>query len=115
VEDRSHRLGDLLGYAEVGQRRVVATVNRWLPGSIELFTEEFFKEPKDLPPGEVAVATDTITLPGDIPAGVLILSLAVVEEHTSNPVVRLGIKGRAKDGWYPVSEIKVGNERPVGQ
>ena len=38
---------------------------------------------------------------------VCVLSLAVVEEHSPNPVVRLGIKGRAKDGWYPVSEIKV--------
>ncbi len=91
------------------------TVNHWLPGSIELFTEDFFKEPKDLPPGEVADVTDTITLPGDIPAGVLTLSLAILDEHTSNPVVRLGIKGRAKDGWYPISEIKVSNETPVAQ
>ena len=27
------------------------TVNRWLPGSIEMFTPEFFKMPKDLPKG----------------------------------------------------------------
>jgi hypothetical protein len=34
-------------------------VNKWLPGSIELFTEEFFKEPKDLPPGDVHAVADT--------------------------------------------------------
>jgi len=109
----AYRLSNDQGYAKVFVSN--NTVNRWLPGSVELFTEEFFKQPKDLPPGEVAAVTDTITLPVDIPAGVLSLSLAVVEEHTSNPVVRLGIKGLTKDGWYPVSEIKVSNERPVGQ
>ena len=82
------------------------TVNRWLSGSIELFTEEFFKEPKDLPPGEIANVTDSLTLPGDIPTGVFDLSLAVVDE-SSNPIVRLGIKGRANDGWYPLSKVQV--------
>jgi len=109
----AYRLSNDQGYAKVFVSNI--TVNRWLPGSIELFTEEFFKEPKDLPPGEAAAATDTITLPGDIPVGIFTLSLAILDEHTSNPVVRLGIKGRANDGWYPVSEIKVSNERPVGQ
>ncbi len=83
------------------------TVNRWLPGSIELFTEEFLKEPKDLPPGEIADVTDSISLPGDIPAGVLDLSLAVVDESSSHPVVRLGITGRTSDGWYPLSKVRV--------
>ena len=109
----AYRLSNDQGYSKVFVSNL--TVNRWLPGSIELFTEEFLKEPKDLPSGEIAAVTDTINLPGDIPAGVYVLSLAVVEEHTSNPVVRLGIKGRAKDGWYPLSEIKVSSDRPVGQ
>lgn len=34
-------------------------------GSIELFTEEFFKEPKDLPPGEVHAVADTLSLPDE--------------------------------------------------
>ena len=42
------------------------TVNKWLPGSIELFTEEFFKQPADLPPGEVAEVRDAIRLPDDL-------------------------------------------------
>ena len=105
----AYRLSNDQGYAKEFVSSI--TVNRWLPGSIELFTEEFFKEPKDLPPGEIAAVTDTITLPGDIPAGVYVLSLAVVEERSSNPVVRLGIKGRAQDGWYPVSEIKLSSEK----
>ena len=55
-----------------GQQRVFVsdiTVNKWLPGSIELFTEEFFKEPKDLPPGEVAQVVGTIALPGNLAPG----------------------------------------------
>jgi hypothetical protein len=31
----------------------------------------------------------------------------VVGEDTSDPVVRLGIKGRDKDGWYRLSKIQV--------
>ncbi len=46
-----------------------SAVNHWLPGSIELFTDGFFKEPSDLPAGEIAAVNDSITLPADIPAG----------------------------------------------
>ena len=40
-------------------------VNRWLPGSIELFTADFFKMPKDLPNGKINDVSDTIILPAD--------------------------------------------------
>ena len=89
-----------------GDRRQRSTVNRWLPGSIDLFTPEFFKMPKDLPPGEINDVSDTITLPADLPAGPYTLSIAIVDA-SSTPVVRLGIKGRADDGWYPLSKIQV--------
>jgi hypothetical protein len=100
----AYRLSNEQGYSKVFVSGI--TVNRWMPGSIGLFTEEFFKEPKDLPPGDVANVTDSITLPGDFPTGVFDLSLAVVDE-SSNPVVRLGIKRRASDGWYPISKVRV--------
>jgi hypothetical protein len=100
----AYRLSSDRGFSKVFVSNV--TVNHWLPGSIELFTEEFFKEPKDLPPGEITDVTDSISLPGDIPNGICDLSLAVVDE-SSNPVVRLGIKGRASDGWYSLSKVRV--------
>jgi hypothetical protein len=81
-------------------------VNHWLPGSIELFTEEFFKEPKDLPPGEIVSVSDSIAVPMDIPAGKYTLSVAIVDE-SSAPVVRLAIKGRTADGWYPISKVQI--------
>jgi hypothetical protein len=84
-----------------------ATVNKWFPGEIELFTEEFFKEPADLPPGEIVDVSDTIGLPKDIPAGEYTLSVGVVAIDTTQPVVQLGIKGRDKDGWYPVSTVTI--------
>ena len=93
-----------------GQQQVFVsdiTVNKWLPGSIELFTEEFFKEPKDLPPGEVAQVVGTIALPNELAPGAYTVSIAVVGETDEQPVVRLGIKGRAEDGWYPLSKIEV--------
>ena len=91
------------GAVVVGQ----TVVNRWLPGSIDLFTEEFFREPADLPPGPIVAARDTLVLPADLPAGAYTLSLAVVEQDSTTPVVRLGIRGRAADGWYPLSTIHV--------
>ena len=70
--------------------------------------EEFFKEPKDLPRGEVHDVADTIVLPKDIPAGEYALSIGVVGLDGEEPVVQLGIKGQEEDGWYPVSTLEVG-------
>jgi len=83
------------------------TVEKWMPGSVEMFTEEFFKELPDLPPGEVVEAVDRVVLPNDVPAGSLRLAIGVVGEETLEPVLRLGIKGRTDEGWYPLSELKV--------
>lgn len=83
------------------------TLNRWPPGSIEMFTPDFFKMPKDLPPGEIRVVSATMSLPANLPIGEYTLSIAVVEDATWVPVLRLGIKGRADDGWYPISKIQV--------
>ena len=54
------------------------TVDKWLPGEIELFNEEYFKQPTDLPPGEVVNVADSIDLPDDVPSGAYKLSVAVV-------------------------------------
>jgi hypothetical protein len=101
----AYRLANGRGYEKVVVSKV--TVNRWLPGSIELFTEEFFRQPKDLPPGEIVRVADVLALPKDMPAGKYVLSLAVVSGESVEPVVRLAIKGRGEDGWYPLSSIQV--------
>ncbi len=82
-------------------------VNHWLPGSIPMFTTEFFKEPGDLPAGEINTVTDTVKLPADLRPGTYTFSVAVVETATGLPVVKLAIKGRDQDGWYPLSKIEV--------
>jgi Domain of unknown function (DUF4832) len=101
----AYRLANQNGYSKVVVSNV--TVNHWLPGSMDLFTDEFFKEPKDLPTGDVADVTDTITLPDDLPAGQYTLAVAVVDGEPAAPVVRLGIRGRTADGWYPLIEVQV--------
>ena len=101
----AYRLTDEQGESQTFESRI--KVNQWLPGSIKLFTEEFFKEPLDLPEGEKIAVTDSISLPRELPAGVYRLSLAVVDESSPRPVVRLGIKGRAADGWYPLSKVRI--------
>jgi len=83
------------------------TVDRWLPGEIELFTEAFFRQPADLPPGAVVETADSIQLPDDLAPGSYTLSVAVVGEKDSEPVVQLGIKGRSPDGWYPLSKVTI--------
>ena len=83
------------------------TVNHWLPGSVEVFTPEFFRNPPDLPPGEVATAADSLSLPADMPTGKYTVSLAVVNQ-SERPMVRLAINGRADDGWYPLGKVAVG-------
>ncbi len=99
------RLSNDQGYEKVFVGTV--TVNKWLPGSIELFTDEFFKEPADLPPGDVHDVADTISMPDDLPPGTYIVSLAVVGQEDTRPVVQLGIKGRSEDGWYPLSRVTI--------
>ncbi|MGQ9573827.1 MAG: DUF4832 domain-containing protein [Thermoguttaceae bacterium] len=101
----AYRLSNGAGLSRVFASRV--TVHRWLPGSIELFAEEFFKQPADLPAGEVVDVEDAIPVPGDLPPGQYTLSLAVVGQQSEKPVVQLGIKGRAEDGWYPLSKLLV--------
>ena len=83
------------------------TVEEWRPGTDELFTKDFLAGEWELPRGPVAEVTDTIDLPRDLPAGRWRLSLAVVGVETAEPAIRLGIAGRAKDGWYPLSELHV--------
>ena len=83
------------------------TVNKWMPGSIETFTDAFMKEPADLPPGPIIDVIDRIVLPNDMPAGVYRLAVGVVGEQTHEPVVQLGINGRNEDGWYPLSNIRI--------
>ena len=98
-----YRLSNDNGFSKVIVGSV--TVNRWLPGSIDLFTPEFFTMPKDLPPGEINAVADTIPL-ADIPPGKYALSVGIVDEPSA-PVVRLGIKGRGDDGWYSLSKVQV--------
>jgi hypothetical protein len=83
------------------------TVNKWLPGEIELFTEEFLKQPADLPPGEVSDVADLIRLPDDLLPGTYKLSIAVVGENDTEPVVQLGIEGRNEEGWHPLSTVAI--------
>jgi len=106
---RPYRLAYRLSGGD-GEPRVVAgrvTVDRWLPGEIEPFTEAFFQEPADLPPGEIVEVADSIRLPDDLAPGAYTLSIAVVGEHDTEPVVQLGIEGRGGDGWYPLSAVTV--------
>ncbi len=101
----AYRLSNNDGYKQVFVGSV--TVDQWLPGSIELFTDEFFNEPQDLPPGDVHDVADTLRLPDGLSAGDYTLSVAIVGEKDVKPVVQLGIKGRSEDGWYPLTAVKV--------
>jgi hypothetical protein len=100
----AYRFSNDSGYKKVFVGKT--TVNHWLPGSVEVFTPEFFRNPPDLPPGDVVSANDTVSLPADVPSGQYSVSLAVVDQ-SEKPVVRLAIKGRVADGWYPLGKVTV--------
>jgi hypothetical protein len=74
---------------------------------IALFTKEFFQQVPDLPPGEVVPVADKVTLPRDMPKGQYDLAVGIVGEDSTEPVVRLAIKGRTADGWYPLSKLTI--------
>ena len=104
----AYRLTDSAGkhHTLVGQ----VTVDKWLPGEVELFTEEFFRQPPDLPPGKIAHVTDAVRVPANLAPGSYALAIAVVGERDLDPVVQLGIQGRTADGWYPLSKITIANK-----
>ena len=101
----AYRLSNEGGYSKTFVSEV--TIDEWMPGEIELFTEEFFKQPADLPPGPIVNVADSIQLPENLSAGLYTLSIAVVGEDDAEPVVQLGIEARDEDGWYPVSKVIV--------
>jgi hypothetical protein len=86
------------------------SVNQWLPGDIKLDVQEYFKNPVDLPLGEIYDVQDKITIPKDLKPGKYTLFLGVTDGSSDDskkakPVVQLAIKGRMNDGWYRLSEI----------
>lgn len=86
------------------------TVNRWLPGSVDLFSDEFFKAPPDLPPGPVYTVSDSVALPRELRPGAYALAVGIVGEQGTEgkvPIVKVAIKGRSEDGWYPVGKLRV--------
>lgn len=94
---------------EGGASRVLAgatDARRWLPGSVELFTEAFFKEVPDLPPGEPCEVRESLPVPADLAPGRYALSVAVVDESLK-PAVRLAVKGCGGDGWYPLGSVEI--------
>jgi hypothetical protein len=101
----AYRIANDDGYQKVIPSDV--TVDGWLPGSVDAFTEEFIGDPKDLPPGKTVVVADDVVLPGSVQPGNYTLSIAVIGQDSTIPVVQLGISGRQDDGSYPVSRIEV--------
>ena len=83
------------------------TVEKWMPDHVETFSEEFIKDPPELPQGPVVDVADDVVVPDNIPAGLYRLAIGIVGEQEPEPVVQLGIKGRTQDGWYPLGEIEI--------
>jgi len=87
------------------------TVEKWLPGSVPLFTNDFFRGDWELPEGRIVNVSESIELPANIPPGDYELGISVVGVRSPKPAIRLGIQGRTNDGWYPVSSIRIGRQK----
>jgi len=83
------------------------TVDRWMPGSVDIFAPGFLDNPPDLPPGPVYRVVESFTLSKDLSPGKYELAVGIVGLLDEVPVVQLGIRGRAEDGWYPLSSIEI--------
>ena len=97
----------LSGYSRQFVCKGAATPPTPLPGSVKLFTEEFFQGKWEMPDGAPVAVADEIALPRDLAAGRHRLLLGVVGEGGERPAVRLGIAGRDADGWYPLSTVEI--------
>ena len=56
-------------------------------------------------PGDAVVEEDV-----DVPqlkAGQYRLRVALLDPHTRQPAIRLGIEGRDQDGWYDLGSVSV--------
>jgi len=85
------------------------TVNRWMPGKVADLTEQTLSSPDwALPRGPVVEVRDQVTVPADLPPGTYRLAVGIVGTDSADAVVRLGIKGRDADGWYPLSNLEIG-------
>ena len=100
----AYRVSNASGFAKMIVGKL--TVNRWLPGSIELFTPEFFKNRRTCRAERSTPFRNVSLSPPICPLGQYTLSVAIVDA-SSIPVVRLGDQGTGRDGWYPMSEVQV--------
>ncbi len=101
----AYRLSDRQGHVRV--LLGAATVDKWMPGIMKPFTAQFFQEVPDLPAGPVSLLTEVVGLPSDMSKGEYDLAIGIVSEDSTEPVVRLAIKGRTADGWYPLSKLTI--------
>ena len=67
-----------------------ADIRKWLPGD--------------------ALYEDTVFLPYDMPAGEYDVEIALVDNASRQPAIKLAIEGRTADGWYPLTRISVVKE-----
>ena len=62
---------------------------------------------------EVVQATDRVALPNDLQKGEYDLAIGIVGENSTEPVVRPAVKGRASDGWYPLSKLLISERATI--
>ncbi len=50
---------------------------------------------------------DAIFIPDDMPPGEYELQIAIIDPHTSIPIIKLAIEGKGQDGWYSMGNLKI--------
>ena len=80
---------------------------RGFPARLSCSPRSSSKSPLTCRQERLSQPSHSIRLPDDLLPGSYTLSVAVVGEGNSEPVVQLGIEGRFKDGWNPLSTVTV--------
>lgn len=106
---RPYRLAYRLTNSKGCDRTFIGTVTieKWMPGTVDVLSEDFIHEPPELPLGEIIRVIDEVKLPIDILAGEYNLAIGIVGRQSKQPLVRLAIEGRTPNGWYPLSKITI--------
>jgi hypothetical protein len=107
---QNYRVGYRYRGASADNHVVIGQVDpcAWMPGDLGYMPDaNYLNDPVDLPDGPINTVNEAVLVPSGLASGTYSLSVAIVDQATSAPVLRLAIAGRDAGGWYPQGNITV--------
>ncbi len=81
----------------------------WMPGDLGYMPDgNYLNNPVDLPRGSINTVNESVVVPSGLASGTYSVAIGIVDQATSQPVLRLAVAGRDSQGWYPLNTITIG-------